>query len=193
MMPGQVRMRLRSIVISLLALAMAALSSPAGATQADPQLEALFARLQTTKDSGEGAAIQAAIWEVWTATGDKPAARMMAIGILAMGQDRLDDALSTFDALVEVSPDFAEAWNKRATVRYLIGDLEGSVADIERTLELEPRHFGALSGLGLIYQEIEKWDAALRAFEAALRINPHMPTVRANIDLLRQKTGATRP
>ena len=78
-------------------------------------------------------------------------------------------------------------------MRYLSGDLEGSVDDIERTLALEPRHFGALSGLGLIYQEIEKWDAALRAFEAALRINPHMPTVRANIEKLRQRSRESRP
>lgn len=185
-------------VLAFLSLTMClllgwALAPPARATQANPQLETLFARLQATQDAGEGEAIQAAIWEVWTATDDKAAARMMAVGIIAMGQDRLDDALSTFDALVEAAPDFAEAWNKRATVRYLSGDLEGSVDDIERTLALEPRHFGALSGLGLIYQEIEKWDAALRAFEAALRINPHMPTVRANIEKLRQRSRESRP
>ena len=136
----------------------------------------------------KGEALQGAIWKAWTVTPDKEASRMMAIGIIAMGQDRLDDALSTFDALVEAAPDFAEAWNKRATVHYLMGNLDASVADIEKTLALEPRHFGALSGLGLIYQEVEKWDAALRAFEAALKVNPHMPTVRANIEALKQKS-----
>jgi len=164
------------------------LSAPAQATQADPQLEALFQRLQATKDDGEGEALQQAIWTAWTKTDDPAAARMMAIGIIAMGQDRLDDALSTFDALVEAAPDFAEAWNKRATVHYLMGNLDASVADIEETLKLEPRHFGALSGLGLIYQEVEKWDAALRAFETALKVNPHMPTVRANIEALKKKS-----
>ncbi|MGE0151484.1 MAG: tetratricopeptide repeat protein [Reyranellaceae bacterium] len=173
----------------LLALAAALLlGAPARATQADPQLEQLFARLQATRDPGEGEALQNAIWIAWTATDDKEAARMMAIGIIAMGQDRLDDALSTFDALVEAAPDFAEAWNKRATVHYLMGHLDESVADIEQTLALEPRHFGALSGLGLIYQQVEQWDAARRAFEAALQINPHMPTVRANIEALKRKS-----
>jgi tetratricopeptide (TPR) repeat protein len=167
---------------------MLAAMSPAFATQADPQLATLFERLQATKDGGEGEALQGAIWTAWTRTDDKEASRMMAIGIIAMGQDRLDDALSTFDALVEVAPDFAEAWNKRATVHYLMGNLDASVADIEKTLALEPRHFGALSGLGLIYQEIEQWDAARRAFEAALKVNPHLPTVRASIEALKQKS-----
>ena len=172
----------------LIVAALLAFGAPAGATQNDPQLQPLFARLQATADPGEGEALQSAIWTVWTTTDDKEAARMMAIGIIAMGQGRLDDALSTFDALVEVAPDFAEAWNKRATVHYLMGNLEESVADIEKTLALEPRHFGALSGLGLIYQDVEKWDAALRAFEAALKVNPHMPTVRANIEALKKKS-----
>lgn len=165
-----------------------ALAAPVQATQADPQLDALFSRLQATTDDGEGEALQQAIWMAWTRTDDQAAARMMAIGIIAMGQDRLDDALSTFDALVEAAPDFAEAWNKRATVHYLMGNLDASVADIEETLKLEPRHFGALSGLGLIYQEIGKGDAALRAFEAALRANPHLPTVRASIEALKKKS-----
>ncbi|MDF3073390.1 MAG: hypothetical protein K0S54_1057 [Alphaproteobacteria bacterium] len=178
-------MRFPPLLVVAAALLFAA---PAGATQDDPQLQPLFARLQATADPGEGEALQAAIWTAWTATENKEAARMMAIGIIAMGQDRLDDALSTFDALVEAAPDFAEAWNKRATVHYLMGNLDESVADIERTLALEPRHFGALSGLGLIYQEVEKWDAALRAYEAALKVNPHLPTVRVTVEALRKKS-----
>lgn len=177
-------MRFSSLLIVAAALL---LGGPAAATQNDPQLQPLFSRLQATADPGEGEALQNAIWTAWTQTEDREAARMMAIGIIAMGQDRLDDALSTFDALVEVAPDFAEAWNKRATVHYLMGNLDESVADIERTLALEPRHFGALSGLGLIYQEVEKWDAALRAFEAALKVNPHLDTVRVNVEALKRK------
>lgn len=173
----------------LLALTFALLlGAPASATQTDPQLEQLFVRLQATGDPGEGEALQRAIWNAWTTTDDKEAARMMAIGIIAMGQDRLDDALSTFDALVDLAPDFAEAWNKRATVHYLMGNLDESVADIEQTLRLEPRHFGALSGLGLIYQEVEQWDAALRAYEAALKVNPHLATVRASVEALKRKS-----
>ncbi len=91
--------------------------------------------------------------------------------------------LTRVDRLAPSSP---EGWNRRATSRYLAGDFAGSVADIQRTLELEPRHFGALSGLGLIYSQLEDPERAVAAFEAALEINPHLPGARANIQHLRE-------
>lgn len=157
------------------------------ATQHDPELDDLFKRLQSTHDENEAALIQLQIWDRWLATDDKTAARMMSVGIQAMNENRLGDAQSTFDALVEEQPDFAEAWNKRATVEYMSGDYAASVADIEHTLALEPRHFGALSGLGLIYVELDNLPAALRAFEAALKVNPHLPQVRENVEALRKR------
>jgi tetratricopeptide (TPR) repeat protein len=84
-------------------------------------------------------------------------------------------------------PSFAEGWNKRATVYYLMGDFKASVGDIEHTLELEPRHFGALSGLGLIYMNMGKDQAALRAFRKTLEINPHLPAIRERADELAKK------
>ena len=84
-------------------------------------------------------------------------------------------------------PGFAEAWKKRATLLYLIGDDDGSVAKVRRTLALEPRHFGALSGLGLINARHDRPETALHSFEAALAIHPFLPGARANVDALREQ------
>jgi tetratricopeptide (TPR) repeat protein len=94
-------------------------------------------------------------------------------------------ARESLDALVRRAPDFAEAWNRRATLNFLIGDYRASVDDIQATLRLEPRHFGALSGLGLIYLAIDRPEAAARSFEAALAVHPHLPGARAHVDMLK--------
>ena len=91
-----------------------------------------------------------------------------------------------------LEPDFAEAWNKRATVHYLMGDYVASVHDIQQTLALERRHFGALSGLGMIYEAIGRPSAALRSFEAALAINPHLDATRQRIEELRRELEGSR-
>ena len=93
-------------------------------------------------------------------------------------------ALMIFNELVEEVPDFAEGWNKRATLYYLFGDYAASARDIEKTLELEPRHFGALSGLGLVHMAQNQYAKAKSAFEAALLIHPHSSGVRQNIKLI---------
>lgn len=90
-----------------------------------------------------------------------------------------DQAIGVFSSLIEKAPDFSEAWNKRATVYFLIGDLSLSVDDVARTLELEPRHFGALSGLGQIELLRGNPQAALRAFEGALAVHPNLPGIAA--------------
>ncbi len=94
--------------------------------------------------------------------------------------------------MVDQAPAFAEAWNKRATVLYLMGRLDESVLDIQQTLALEPRHFGALSGLALIYDALEEPAAALRSLEAALAINPHLGGSKERIDQLREKVKGIR-
>lgn len=158
----------------------------ARADQSDTRLDPLFARLQTTTDGSEARVLEAMIWSIWSETADPASAALMRDGMLAMSSGAFADALAHFDALVERDPDFAEAWNKRATLHYLLGDYRASVADIVRTLDLEPRHFGALSGLGLIYTALNQGDAALRSFERALELNPHMPGAKANVEQLRR-------
>ena len=173
-------------LMALLGLVIACMG-PALADQQDVRLDGLFARLQATSSRPEAEAAQRQIWLIWTECDDSQADRLMQSGIQAMAARRHGLALQYFDRLVERAPDFAEGWNKRATVHYLMEDYAASVFDIERTLELEPRHFGALSGLGMIYDAIGEPAAALRSFEAAVAINPHLDGTRQRIDELRRQ------
>ena len=98
----------------------------------------------------------------------------MAIGIAAMNAAAYKVSLRAFDNIVAAAPDFAEGWNKRATVHYLMGNLDASMRDIQQTLSLEPRHFGALSGMGLIFDAIGDPAAAVRVLQRTLTLHPHM-------------------
>jgi len=168
--------------------------SPASgwADQRDDRLDQLFDRLQTTGDLSDAAAVQQQIWQIWIEFEDLSISQLMRRGMTAMSQGDHEKALEAFDSLVDQAPEFAEAWNKRATVFYLLGRLDESVHDIQQTLELEPRHFGALSGLALIYDALDEPAAALRSLEAALRINPHLSGSQERINQLREKLKGTK-
>jgi tetratricopeptide (TPR) repeat protein len=109
-----------------------------------------------------------------------------------MGAGDFLTALQTFNAMVKLEPDFAEGWNKRTTVLYLIDNYDASVADVQRTLALEPRHFGALSGLGLIYDALEEKKKALEAYRSALKIHPHLFGVEMRIEQLSKEIEGQR-
>ena len=157
------------------------------ADQDDPRLDGLFQRLQHTPDPAEAHALEQRIWRVWLQTEDAAVNQLMQQGVLALQGQHYATALRAFDRMVEQAPDFAEGWNKRATVHYLMGNWRASVRDIQRTLALEPRHFGALFGLGLIYDALEQPEAALRSYEATLALNPHSENTRQRIEELRQQ------
>jgi tetratricopeptide (TPR) repeat protein len=157
------------------------------ADQNDARLDGLFQRLQETRSPAEARTIEQQIWQLWLESGNPAVDRLMAQGIVAMREEHYDDDLRAFDRMVGQAPDFAEGWNKRATVHYLMGDWTASVLDIERTLALEPRHFGALFGLGLIYDALEQPEAALRSYEATLQLNPNSESARARIEELRRQ------
>jgi tetratricopeptide (TPR) repeat protein len=148
--------------------------------------------LRTTPSDAAAKLIEQQIWEIWRESDDAVISALMRAGIVAMTREDYPVALERFDRLVKQAPDFAEGWNKRATVRYLMGNFPASVSHIEHTLELEPRHFGALSGLGLIYYAIEEPAAALRSFEAALVIDPHLDETRQRVKELRQELAGRR-
>lgn len=158
------------------------------ADQRDPRLDPLFAELKTATSVTDARYIEREIWGIWSEHGaDVEAEMRFNEGMLLMNAGHLERAIRMFSVVIDVAPDFAEAWNKRATLLYFTGDYAGSVRDIERTLALEPRHFGALSGLGLIYQQLESPDGAIKAFRAALEINPHMPHIKERLDTLTEE------
>ncbi len=170
-----------------LAAAIVLLASPALADQIDQRLPALFAQLKAGPEAA--AMAEPLIWEIWGETIDPESVELLEQGSAAMAARAWPTALERFDRLVARSPNFAEAWNKRATLYYLMGDYLDSVADIQKTLALEPRHFGALSGLGLIFMAIGKPEPAIESFEAALAIHPYLPGAKQNIESLRAQVG----
>ncbi|MEK9660431.1 MAG: tetratricopeptide repeat protein, partial [Alphaproteobacteria bacterium] len=178
------------VAIAIAVVWIAFLPQDARADQTDPRLDRLFAILHTSTDAREVDVAQSLIWDIWIAHDDDETARLMRRGIFAMAHGRSEDALALFDELINRDPNYAEAWNKRATLYFTMGDLEKSRADVERTLELEPRHFGALSGLGQIELLSGHREGALQAFEDALDTNPHLSTAKRLVDRLRAlKTG----
>ena len=155
------------------------------AGQDDSRLDGLFAELKAAETMADVAGIEAQIWYIWSLSNDAAVDRILAGGTAAMNNRAYDAALTSFNTVIEMKPDFAEGWNKRATLYYLTGAFERSIADVERTLALEPRHFGALSGLGLINMALDRPVEALAAFEAALAVHPHMPNAKRMIKQLR--------
>ena len=166
---------------------VAGASQPAAADQQDPRLDGLFERLQETRSPAEAWTVEQQIWRLWLESEDAAIDRLMRQGVVAMRDQNYDAALRVFDRMVNQAPNFAEGWNKRATVHYLMGEWRASVVDIQRTLELEPRHFGALFGLGLIYDALEQPEAALRSFEATLDLNPHSESTLLRVQELRRQ------
>jgi len=178
-----------SKIIIFLATAVLLLAyAPANADQTDPKLDKLFAALQTSLSNANAASLEREIWAIWTRYPDNQAInRQMNRAIKMMNAGRLDDAEAMFSAIISRKPAFAEAWNKRATVRFFRGDDAGSANDILQVIKLEPRHFGALSGLGMIKVRAGDLQGALQAYRAAQRINPFLPNIEVIIDRLGQK------
>lgn len=179
---------LRSGLGTLLVAAVIALAAPgARADQDNPELDGLFERLRAAEDRVEGERVTNRIWRLWRENDDPDLAAAMEQGIVAMRSGRHGDAERRFSAVIEATPGYAEAWNKRATVRYMRGRYTAAAADIRRTLALEPRHFGALAGLGLVYMELERYRAAIESFERALELNPWLDGTRRNIAIARER------
>lgn len=180
--------RLTAIALALgLALGAALDAGPAAADQNDPRLETLFAQLKAAPDARLAHEVEAAIWGIWSHSDDQVIGLLMSQGLGAMQRRDYRAALGKFDQIVKIAPGFAEGWNKRATVHYLLGNYDQSLSDIEKTLTLEPRHFGALSGRGLVLLELEDQSGALEAFEAALEIHPKLPGASHNAEMLRRE------
>jgi len=150
-------------------------------------LDFLFGALKAAPDEASAKHVEARIWALWMQTPSDTAALLMARAKAAMDAQQLDVALKLLDAVIKMRPDYAEAWNRRATVYYLKNDYGHSLADIEQVLVREPRHFGALAGLGMIMQDIGDEKRALDAFRAALAVNPYLEKVPELVKTLSEK------
>jgi tetratricopeptide (TPR) repeat protein len=172
---------LRSALLA--ALVSVGFVTSASADQRDPNLPTLFNFLKSAKHSDQAGVVEDKIWEIWSMTGDPKLDGLMVSSSEAMERRDYPTALKDVDQILKAKPDFAEGWNKRATIYFLMGDYQKAIADIDRTLELEPRHFGALSGLGMSNLKLGRDEAAADAFRRLLSIDPLYPNAKRNLKL----------
>lgn len=126
------------------------------------------------------------LWQVWSRPGDSEVDSLFQLGIEQMNQRDPELAIKTFSLIIQKKPDFAEGWNKRATLYYLIGEYEKSLADCEEVIRRNPHHFGALSGFGMNYLQLGKPEQALDYFQRALAVNPNLRQVEAAVEELKR-------
>jgi tetratricopeptide (TPR) repeat protein len=150
-------------------------------------LDFLFGALKAAPDEASAKHVEARIWALWMQTPSDTAALLMVRAKVAMDAQQIDVALKLLDAVVKLRPDYVEGWNRRATLYYLKNDYAHSLEDIEQVLVREPRHFGALAGLGMIMQDIGDEKRALDAFRNALAVNPHLEKVPELVKTLSEK------
>ncbi|CAN5311603.1 tetratricopeptide repeat protein [soil metagenome] len=150
-------------------------------------LDFLFGALKVAPDEDSSKHVEARIWALWTQTSSDTTALLMMRAKTAVDAKQIDVALKLLDAVVKLKPDYIEGWNRRATLYYLQNDYDRALHDIEQVLVREPRHFGALAGLGMIMQELGDEKRALEAFRKALAINPHLDKVPEMVKSLTEK------
>lgn len=173
--------------------ALAQASPPAAApakprpARTPPNLDFLFGALKVAPDATAAKAVENRIWALWLVSKSDTANLLMSRVKEAVEAQNLDLALELLDALVEVSPQYVEAWNRRATLHYMKKNLGAAIDDIRHVLALEPRHFGALTGLGLILQDLGDERRALEIYRKALAVHPYLPRVPELIKTLSEK------
>lgn len=170
------RSRLGAMLLAIILPAIIVLHAPSLlADQTDVRLPALFTELRTTSEAEKAKIVAAEIWQIWSEHSDNDRlSERLKIGIAQMESGRLRQAEKIFTTIIDKDPAFAEAWNKRATVYFLMGAYTQSKRDIAQTILREPRHFGALSGLGLVETHLGNYEAALNAYEQAIALHPYL-------------------
>jgi tetratricopeptide (TPR) repeat protein len=200
-------------VALLLAACWLALAPTAGAAPRDDALQALENRddvegrrhaVRTLQDAGTMADVprlvralrdpdyavrvlaEQALWEIWSRSGNQEITRLFENGTHALSQGRWPEAVAAFTTIIDRDPDFAEGWNKRATAYYLMGEYQKSLADCDEVVKRNPLHYGALSGYGMIYIQLDQPAKALEYFERALAVNPNLDGVQNTVERLRE-------
>jgi tetratricopeptide (TPR) repeat protein len=159
------------------------------ASISESDLDVLFKRLRETRDASEAEMIEVAILHAWAESGQADVDALMLEGLKALHDTEVEVAEAMFDEVVRMAPQFAEGWNMRATVRWLKDDYRAAIEDIRHVLVLEPRHFAALNLLGRIFSELGREQLALRVFEKALEINPHLEDAQEQMEGLREQVA----
>lgn len=131
-----------------------------------------------------------ALWAVWSRSGDARVDDLLSQGAAQMSERRFPEAIATFTRVIELKPDFAEGWNKRATAYFLAGEYRRSLKDCDEVIKRNPQHFGALSGYGQIYLKLARPDKALEYFRRALAVNPNLEGVQALVEELEARRAA---
>ena len=158
--------------ILIVSISLLFASKIALADQNDPRLNNLFKKLNETENQDEIRDLISDIWNIWYEVDDPKVIEYFEKGIQAMNLRNYPLAIRFFNNLIEEDPNFAEAWNKRATVHFMMGNFDQSMQDIIKTLELEPRHFGALDGMGLIFIHQGQFQQAIDVYDKMLEIFP---------------------
>jgi tetratricopeptide (TPR) repeat protein len=178
-----------ALAILLLPVGGAVRAEPGGWTEAPDKvpraprgdrtknLDFLFEALKAAPDADAAKLVEGRIWSIWLASGSDTADLLMSRVKTATDAKDSKLAIRLLDAVIELKPDYIEAWNRRATLHFANKDYSKSLADIRQVLAREPRHFGALTGLGVIMQEFNEDKFALEAFRRALAVNPHLQKV----------------
>ena len=152
------------------------------------QIDILFDQLKSTTSYQESKEIESKIWELWTThPSENSLTALLADGSFYMSQSKLETAYKTFTKTIELDSNWAEAWNKRATVLYLMGKYELSQADIDKVLKLEKRHFGALTGQGLVQTALKNYQKAIDSYIEAHKLHPYMKSPLIMIEKLQQQ------
>lgn len=155
----------------------------------EEQLAGLFEILRSASDERTARRTEDHIFQIWMESGSPTINVLMSRTMEALDNEEYPLALDLLDRITVLSPDYAEGWNKRATAYFLIDDYGRALADLERVLALEPRHFGAMAGLGQILREVGDNERALKVFRKALEIDPHMEKIGGIIDEIEKESG----
>ena len=143
-------------------------------------------RLLRDPDDGVRAMAERAVWQVWSRADDPEVDALFQRGVEQMNQGAAEGAIDTFSAIIRKKPDFAEGWNKRATIYFLVGEYEKSLSDCAEVVKRNPDHFGVLSGYGQIYVQLDQPERALDYFQRALKVNPNLHQVEAAVEQLKR-------
>ena len=151
----------------------------------------LLVKLLSDPDPYVRGLAEAAVWRVWSRSGDAEVDRVLAAGVEHMEAGRYAQAIESFSRVIESKPSFAEGWNKRATAWFLAGDMRKSLADCDEVMKRNPQHFGALSGYGQIYINLKDYEKAVEYFRRAMEVNPNITgldtIIRRLEELVREK------